>query len=182
MSLRDHNSSIAFSLLAQSSARGSLGALGLNRIDINSKMEIGAPYVFHFSNSSWFTISPNTIGAVIATDSNFGTPVVSPEPGGFQVRFIYSGRGSAVGDAGIEMQNVIQSHSFNGAGLFDTLYFVAAEGGPADDSPSGVNPTSPPGTSDGSGDSGSGVGNFLTGLGVGGTLATIAVVVWALRN
>lgn len=161
-------------------ARGaSLSGLGLNAINLNGQMLAGAPYVFHFSWGG-LGIRPemNAISTQIAADTNFANPVAVQESGGVQVSFIYNGRGSSVGDAGREMQNVI--NTFGLMGFINSLNFYAAEGGPAtqqtasqpvtvtlpDGSTTIVSSVSAPGAPDAA--SSFNLTSFAAGLGTGG--------------
>jgi hypothetical protein len=112
-----------------------LSGLGYIAIDLSGKMEPGAQYVFHFTVSGSViggesSIDPGNIAAAVATDSNFASPVASVESGGFSVAFTYAGQGSNVSGAASEMQDVINSHTFNGLGIFAKAAFLLAEGGP----------------------------------------------------
>lgn len=101
---------------------------GLGGLDLAAQMVQGAQYVFHFSGSNSLISSLSTaLRSQIAADTNFLNPVVSAESSGMRVSFIYNGRGSSVGDAGAEMQNVLKSSSVFSVGYL----FSGAEGGPA---------------------------------------------------
>ena len=103
------------------------GLGGLGMLSNSAQMVQGAQYVFHFTG-------PNTTVAAfsgslrnqIAADTNFQNPVVTAEPSGMRVTFIYQGQGSTIGDAGAEMQNVLRSQTFFSNGFM----FSGAEGGP----------------------------------------------------
>lgn len=111
-------------------ARGDRSTLkGLAGLDLNTPMVLGARYVFHFTYSG-FGMDPDPINVqdTVTADSNFKTPVAAQEPGGMQVAFIYNGRGSTVGDAGREMQNILASSSYSLTRK--NMLFSSAEGGP----------------------------------------------------
>jgi hypothetical protein len=154
-----------------------LGALGYYAIDLNGPMVLGAAYVFHFVIHGTVvgglsSIDPGSIAETVATDSNFSSPTAMTESNGFQVRFTYSGQGSTVAGAAAEMQDVLNSHAFNGIGAFATAAFAAAEGGdPSQNTAASGNVTTTPGSQE---NATSGPG-FWTGFGTGGVLATVGV-------
>ncbi len=165
-----------------------LSGLGLFALDPATDMVPGYPYVFHFKSTNWLALAPDRIQETVAADSNFHNPVAGEEPGGFQVRFIYTGISALVADAGLEMQHVISDRGANGVGHFSSLYFFAAEGGPADAQPVDAAPSSNPGDVGGAGDSGGGSdsgfswGGLIAGMGVGGTVAVGAGLLWLFKK
>lgn len=144
-------------VLHDAHARGgdvvALSGLGLAALDLNAQMMPGASYLFHFTYG-WLglKVDPQKLASIIAGDGNFRNPVGAVESSGIQISFTYNGKGSTVGNAGREMQNVANDW----LGL-NPILFAAAEGGPAAAAPassggaatgpaSGVYSVSPDGT------------------------------------
>lgn len=97
----------------------------------------GQAYTFHFKYSGWLQVALDTDTATKALqgDSNFAGPSVTVNTGGLlkdgsvAVSFTYAGKGSLVGQAGQEMQNVLNSVWVTGIGT--SLVFSGAETGVA---------------------------------------------------
>lgn len=80
-------------------------------LDLNTQMVQGQTYTFHFHWPLSLNVpAPQDVVNSLSGDSNFGSPVAATEQGGTKVDFIYQGQGSNVGDAGTEMQNVINDN------------------------------------------------------------------------
>lgn len=96
----------------------------------------GQAYTFYFGMAAGgiFNASPQCMGPTIARDSNFLNPVASVTPTGslklgaqLSVSFIYNGEGSSVGQAGQEMQNLLNNFWMS-AGLSTIVFSGAALG------------------------------------------------------
>lgn len=84
----------------------------------------GQAYTFHFNYSGFLqlALNPSSIQNAVAKDGNFSNPSASVNEGGLlkkgtvAVSFTYAGQGSLVGQAGQEMQNVINNFWTTGVG------------------------------------------------------------------
>ncbi len=101
---------------------------GLAGADLDAAMVQGANYTFLFNyGRAGIAQDPADVSKWVATDSNFKNPVSTVKSGFFSnqvaVSFTYNGKGSSVRNAGVEMQNVINSRL-----TLTRLYFDSAEG------------------------------------------------------
>lgn len=100
-------------------------------------MEQGQIYTFHFRYSGLLQVAldPVAVQKAVAADSNFQNPSAVVDKGGLladasaSVSFTYGGQGSVVGQAGQEMQNVINNFWLTGPGT--SLVFSGSELGAA---------------------------------------------------
>lgn len=104
------------------------GLTGLRGIDTDQQMIAGSPYTFYFNYGRLgLAIDPTSIPGWLSGDSNFGSPLATIKSGYLSnqvaVSFTYKGKGSTVGNAGLEMQNVLNSHL-----IVTKLYFDSADG------------------------------------------------------
>lgn len=166
-----------------------LSGLGLVPLDLSGQMTQGATYTFHFQASGFGVIpSPSQVSQAVAADTNFVNVIAASEANGIKVLFTYNGQGSTLGQAGLEMQNVIQSAlhgtlaTISGTGLaVANLIFYAAEdasGAAAQQAAASGSDSSQSSTFD--------FGSFFTGLGTGGALAVVGggllLLVMAVRG
>lgn len=99
------------------------------------EMVAGAAYTFRFKFGGILGLSPSAqaISDAVSNDSNFQSPTASIVHNGIFARdevlvsFAYAGGGSLVGQAGQEMQNVI--NNFWTMGVGSSLIFESAQGG-----------------------------------------------------
>ncbi|SRR6266481_314890 len=113
---------------------GNLRLNGLGSVDPGDQMIIGGRYTFYFTQTGVGTsLDSESTRKAILTDSNFKAPAVAVNPGNglfqpnqVQVVFTYSGRGSDVRSAGLEMQQVISSHFFTKSVQFDSADLLDA--------------------------------------------------------
>lgn len=93
----------------------------------------GQSYTFHFSYAGYLQVplDPAAVQNTVAKDSNFQSPSAVVSKGGLnaaasvKVSFTYQGCGSLVGQAGQEMQNVINNFWLTGLGT--SVVFAGAE-------------------------------------------------------
>lgn len=93
----------------------------------------GQSYTFHFNYSGLLQVAldPVAVQNTVAKDSNFQNPSAVVNKGGMnaaasvKISFIYQGCGSLVGQAGQEMQNVINNFWLTGIGT--SVVFAGAE-------------------------------------------------------
>lgn len=93
----------------------------------------GQAYTFHFNYAGLLRVAldPVAVQNTVAKDSNFQSPSAAVNSGGLnaaasvKVSFIYQGCGSRVGQAGQEMQNVINNFWLTGIGT--SVVFAGAE-------------------------------------------------------
>lgn len=113
---------------------------GLSGIDLDGRMVSGGSYSFYFNiGRLGLAVDPADVTKWVATDSNFKNPGATVQSGWLTnqivVAFTYNGRGSNVRNAGLEMQNVINSRMH-----LTKLYFDSADGPVAGPDLPGLNP------------------------------------------
>ncbi|MBZ5532613.1 MAG: hypothetical protein LAO20_14365 [Acidobacteriia bacterium] len=152
---------------------------GLGTLDPGSTMVIGGNYVFQFNVSCGLFgvcvgLATSDIVSALKSDSNFRNVTPTPAPGGgYLISFVYSGQGSIVLNAGMEMAKVLSDNISNAS-----FTFVSASG-PATDAP--VSPglvysdQAPSGSSNPPFD----ISSLFSGLGVG-TVGGIALTIGAI--